>query len=343
MGTEVKLEAEQLSLTDRQRSIRLNQDIVARVAELLAAESPMTERNLYYLLGGEGLLDTSTTRKAEIAAFNFSRTLTKARWDERIPFTSITDGGRDAVMYATWPNLANFVEEKRRSYFRDHWQTQPDQLEFIFEKDAIVNVVRPIGRKYNVRLWPLRGQSSVTFIHDMAWALLPRLKAKKPVYVYYSGDHDASGYGIEEATRRNLNLMLVQLTYGKEAREKLEAKIKEEVRETRGWTRNGRWAVYESRYSYISFPNWTRIAFVPEDFRKYNVRALPPKKGDPSYVRFRKRFGSDDCAELEAVPPDALRERVEDTILFHVNQKAWQKSERKEKRERKELEKYGKK
>jgi len=67
---------------------------------------------------------------------------------------------------------------------------------------------------------------------------------------------------------------------------------------------------------------WTRLAVEPHQFETYNVIALEPKKRDSRYRRFTEQFG-DRCAEVEAVPADALRAMVEDAITRHIPAGQW--------------------
>ena len=58
--------------------------------------------------------------------------------------------------------------------------------------------------EFDVNLRPMRGYSSLTFLHQAAWELSP---ITKPIFLYYFGDHDPSGHDIERACREGLTEM----------------------------------------------------------------------------------------------------------------------------------------
>lgn len=296
--------------TVRQRAIARNHTIVARAAELLDPDRPMTLRHLFYLLVSEGLISNSDTDYQ-----NLIRIMVAARWDERIDFGCLVDGLRDSIKPSSWSGLADFADTVRDAYRKDLWQKQPHYVEFIFEKDAILGVVEDIGRKYDVRLRPLRGQSSVTFLYDAAKEIAA---ISKPAYIYYLGDHDPAGYAIEESAHQRLAALIIQLNYGQHCRKLwAEEKCVLKLLEQRG-----------------SLPHWQRLGFGPEDFERFGISPLHAKRTDTNYKKFIERFGTDDAAELDAIPPDALRKRVEDTVLSHIDSRAWGKLQKIEKLER---------
>lgn len=67
---------------------------------------------------------------------------------------------------------------------------------------------------------------------------------------------------------------------------------------------------------------WQRLAVNPEDFDRYNILPLKAKVADKRYERFAAEFG-DRCAEVEAIPADALRNDVERAINQHIPRSAW--------------------
>ena len=84
---------------------------------------------------------------------------------------------------------------------------------------------------------------------------------------------------------------------------------------------------------------WTRLAVLPEQFKQYNITPLAPKKKDTRYPSFHKIYG-DDCAEVEAIPADALRSMVENAILSHIPAGEWDRLKDIEHRERKSWEQF---
>lgn len=87
-----------------------------------------------------------------------------------------------------------------------------------------------------------------------------------------------------------------------------------------------------SEYSGRDF-TWRRLAVNPEDFDQYDIIPLEPKLNDRRYRQFADEFG-DRCAEVEAIPADVLRDRVEAAILDLIPAGAWAKLQQIEEQER---------
>ena len=124
----------------------------------------------------------------------------------------------------------------------------------------------------------------------------------KNLYIYYFGDHDASGYAIERSARRRLVELLLDKFH---------------------WTP----ADVATRL------RWRRLGFLQDDFAKYNIRAVDAKPSDSNYTKFVEEFGTD-AAELEALPPRELRARVVQAIESHLDMAEWNRMKRIEAAER---------
>ncbi len=62
--------------------------------------------------------------------------------------------------------------------------------------------------------------------------------------------------------------------------------------------------------------------------------SLEPKTKDTRYARFAEQYG-ERCAEVEAVPADALRDMVERSIQSHIPAGEWERLKHIENQERK--------
>ncbi|MGD0463968.1 MAG: hypothetical protein ABSB74_15900 [Tepidisphaeraceae bacterium] len=78
---------------------------------------------------------------------------------------------------------------------------------------------------------------------------------------------------------------------------------------------------------------WNRLAVEPEQFDEYSIIPLAPKKKDTRYRKFVEQYG-DRCAEVEAIPADALRQMVSDAIQSHIPAGEWERLQNIENRER---------
>jgi hypothetical protein len=87
------------------------------------------------------------------------------------------------------------------------------------------------------------------------------------------------------------------------------------------------------RYSRRSV-TWERLAVLPEDFERFELLRLQPKKKDPNLRRFLAQ-GYHHCAELDAIPAPALRQLVRAAIEQHVPADEWARLQRVEALEKK--------
>jgi hypothetical protein len=90
------------------------------------------------------------------------------------------------------------------------------------------------------------------------------------------------------------------------------------------------------RYSGRSV-TWKRLAVLPEDFEDFHLLRLQPKTTD-SNVRWFYAQGYHDCAELDAIPAPALRDRLRAAIEQHVPADEWARLQRVEALEKKTVE-----
>lgn len=87
------------------------------------------------------------------------------------------------------------------------------------------------------------------------------------------------------------------------------------------------------RYSGGCEFSWHRLAVQQSDFDDFDLMRLPVKTSDRRAARFIKKHGNA-CAELDAIPPQVLRDRVQTAIESHIDQEAWVALMRTEKVER---------
>jgi hypothetical protein len=61
-----------------------------------------------------------------------------------------------------------------------------------------------------------------------------------------------------------------------------------------------------------------------DDFAKHDLIELPVKKSDKRAAGFIRKHGKH-CAEIDAIPPTVLRDRVRGAILSHIDTGAWER------------------
>lgn len=83
---------------------------------------------------------------------------------------------------------------------------------------------------------------------------------------------------------------------------------------------------------------WTRLGINQSDFDDFSLLKLPAKISDRRYAAFIKTHGSA-CAEIDALPPQEIRRRVEESIRSFVPTAEWQRLELVEELERETFQK----
>jgi hypothetical protein len=77
-----------------------------------------------------------------------------------------------------------------------------------------------------------------------------------------------------------------------------------------------------------------RVALTPDDV--VNLPPNPTKRLDKRAESYIAKYG-DKCWELDALPPDELRERVRAVIKSYINQEIWQADQERLNREKSEI------
>lgn len=267
-----------------------NQALFLRAAEILEEERPMTLRQLYYRVVSVGLLENSQAEYRRLG-----NGMTRLREAGQIARTWIVDRVRSTIKPSSWCGLADFGAAVCKVYRKDLWAGMPHHLEVFVEKDAIAGTIQPVTREYDVALQVCRGYTSVSFAGEIAdlWA-----EICKPIYCYYLGDFDPSGFDLERD-------------------------LKEKLQRYSGRSVCDRYVGQDDGADSATF-RWERLAVLPGDFEQHDLITLPVKQSDRRAQAFIERHGHA-CAEVDALPPAELRRRVEGAILAHVDRGQWER------------------
>jgi hypothetical protein len=174
-----------------------NLPLACVAAEIACNEQPITVRGLLYRVVSAGWLPSTDKEH-----YNRHKHLMKTLREEGIvSFRWIVDNVRATEKPSSWSGLADFAEAVKESYRKALWPEMPDYVHVIVEKDAIAGVLAPVTRKYDVALSPIRGYVSLSFAHEIAetWNQIA-----KPIFAFYLGDFDASGFDLERDVQKKL-------------------------------------------------------------------------------------------------------------------------------------------
>jgi hypothetical protein len=284
-----------------------NQSLHREAVAILEAEQPITLRGLLYRLISAGMLANSQKEYRRLG-----KVMTRLREAGEVPFSWIVDHVRSTLKPSSWSGLDDFGDTVRQAYRKDLWAQMPHHVEIFVEKDAIAGTIQPVTSEYDIALQVCRGYASLSFVGEIAqhWT-----KINKPIFAYYLGDYDPSGFDIERDLREKLTRYSGLHYADMPGSSDLAARcrlIRSQVKRARN-ERHGGGTIF-----------WSRLAILENDFEEHDLIELPVKNGDNRARTFRRDYG-DRCAEVDALPPTELRRRVREIVEAHIDQKRWRK------------------
>jgi len=215
-----------------------------------------------------------------------SRLITKARRDERCPYEYLVDRSRPTYSPNVFEDCAAYADVISKAYRKDHWELQPRHVEVWCEKDAVIGSIEGTTNQLGISVRVARGFMSATRVNDIAEDLARILK---PCTVLFLGDHDPSGHCIEESAQKAVLARLVEIS---------DKDLPFEM---------------------------VRLAIHKADIKAFHLPPLRVKDTDPRADEYRRKFGGQ-CVELDALPPSALRRRIQTAVEARRDERAWRRS-----------------
>jgi len=184
------------------------QQLIDQAYAILAADNPMTVRQVYYQLVARLVVPNCQASYDRV-----QRMLVDARNEGDIPMEWIEDRlrkGRGSLHgYVSRKHFVATLPDKIRqltfTYYRDIWADQPHYIEVWVEKDALSGIFDRVlmTGDYDIGLNVCRGYTSLSAIAEAA----QRLNRERDPLILYFGDFDPSG----EDMARDIPERLVQL------------------------------------------------------------------------------------------------------------------------------------
>lgn len=173
------------------------QEIRDVIRDLLEAENPMTNRQVFYRLVSLGAIaKTEGEYKATVC-----RLLKEMRLDGSIQFEWIADNTRWMRKPRTYSSLESALLSTAQTYRRALWDDLDVYVEIWLEKDALAGVLSEITYRWDVPLMVTRGYPSLTYVYEAAENIQD---IDKPTFIYFFGDYDPSGVDIPRTVEENL-------------------------------------------------------------------------------------------------------------------------------------------
>jgi hypothetical protein len=271
-----------------------NERLIAIAKDILSEDTPITMRRLHYLLVSDERAVNECDYVNTLEQYRaLDRLTAKARKKFKFEQGYISplcfvDETRTTVTQSGWSSLSSFAKVYSDGFFNyDMWQNQPRMVEVIIEKDGLLSVLGPTCAEHQVYLRSIHGQTSITLACDIA-RRFSESPAKRHT-VLYGGDHDPSGYTIEDTLRD-------RITYF--ARHTFDTELKVE---------------------------WLRWGLLEDDFTKHRIASIEPKQNDTNLAGFYTRFGENaEFAEIDSLPTQELIDRVSSGIESCKDADQWQ-------------------
>jgi hypothetical protein len=176
-------------------------------ALLDGSDGPMTLRQLYYRFVAHDLVDNKQSQYDYLG-----EAMKEARLEGYVPWSAIEDrtrgteaGDRPAVSARDrFERARGFLEGAPDRHARPRWEGQQRYVEVWVEKEALAGVLRPVCDELGVELFPNRGYTSVTMLHEAAERISERTPEGGRAEVLYLGDFDPSGQDIERNAQEKL-------------------------------------------------------------------------------------------------------------------------------------------
>ena len=170
------------------------------VTEYVNAGFTLTVRQAFYQMVARGYIKNTPAEYDRV-----QRLLSDGRLYGMIDWNGIEDRGRSEKSNTHWNSPQEILYSVARSYATDKRATQPNYIEMWIEKDALIGILEPLARKYDVTCFACKGYPSVSTMKEAAERFIDNADKEHRVLLY-AGDHDPSGMDISRSIQDSLHL-----------------------------------------------------------------------------------------------------------------------------------------
>jgi hypothetical protein len=180
----------------------------AAILAICKANHPRTVRAIFYLATVAGLVP-----KTEAYRGTLCLDVQQLRESGQMPFDWIVDESRRARWPDTWSSVRRFLETLGASFRGKLWLREPSRVMVFIESEGLAGLVEEVTDPYDVTLWPVRGNASITMMWDAAQLIRSWTALSAEVFVYALGDLDPAGQGSTDAIERKLREYGAEFTF----------------------------------------------------------------------------------------------------------------------------------
>ncbi len=256
-----------------------------------------TLRAMFYRLYSKGIIPNTPS-----AYDRLSKTTGDARVNGELEMDCFVDNSRQVIedfneIYWTPQELIDARIERLKQTELDYtntiprWHNQPHYVEVWIEKDAMAAVFQSILERLDVRIVPMKGNVSWTFLNECANRIKHFLNLKKQVHGLYYGDFDPSGDYMDTDLENRLDELDIEIDPSEAS----------------------------TFHNQLGIIDLHRVAVTPEQIDEYNLpfdpdRATREKMENDSRTNgFMEKYGTLYATELDALPaliPDVFRQEL---------------------------------
>lgn len=146
----------------------------------------LTVRQIYYQLVARGHVE-NTVRSYE----NVQGLINNARLAGLLDWDAVEDRTREISERSHWTSGSRILQACADSYHQDMWNTQPNRVFVVVEKEALAGVLDRVCQEWDLPLLAARGYPSATTLRELAKNRI--MRASQEIVVLHLGDHDPSG------------------------------------------------------------------------------------------------------------------------------------------------------
>lgn len=221
--------------------------------------------------------------KTEAAYKRLAQITSTMRRTGMMSYSWIEDGTRVTYAPTTYESARAALEDLAERYLESPWADAECAPEIFLEKDALAGVVYDVTYDYCVPLRVQRGYASLSALYKASKDIVTRMKRKIRTQVYYLRDLDPSGADAARAAEKTVREMVTKM-YG----------------------------------GFINLPEFRILGVTPHQVKSWKLPTRPNKATDTRSARFEHATS----VELDAIPPQKLRELVTKAIAAHLPESA---------------------
>jgi hypothetical protein len=250
--------------------------------DIAEEQQPMTVRQLFYQATVRGLVPKSDEGYEQVRIQ--LRDMRDAAYlpDDKtlvMPVEWIVDNSRQHRERQHFTDPKAALDWAAQTYRKDFWHDADERVLIVVEKDALAGTIFDVTEPYDVPVIVPRGYSSISYAARIVEEMEDR--EDQEVFIYYFADFDPSGQDAQRAFEDRLRMMLPM------------------------------------RFEFIV----ESAAITPTQIEKYELSAAgrDTKVTDSRTPGFFSEYGNGQLSyELDALPPNVLRQIVLDCIKNHV-------------------------